>query len=62
MLNAFVDVRESRNFEFKTGGGSYPVSVLPEVNGIKDESFHTLSQKFSSDSLCMNTNARHKTS
>ncbi|XP_046850261.1 uncharacterized protein LOC124443782 [Xenia sp. Carnegie-2017] len=30
VLNAFVDVRESRNFEFKTGGGSYPVSVLPE--------------------------------
>ena len=24
-------MRESRNFEFKTGGGAYPIQILPEV-------------------------------
>ena len=26
-----VNLRESRNFEFKTGGGAYPIQILPEV-------------------------------
>ncbi|CAB3980318.1 schlafen 1 [Paramuricea clavata] len=30
ILNQFVDMRESRNFEFKTGGGAYPIHILPE--------------------------------
>lgn len=30
-FNLFVNMRESRNFEFKTGGGAYPIHILPEV-------------------------------
>ena len=30
-FNQFVNMRESRNFEFKTGGGAYPIHILPEV-------------------------------
>ena len=26
-----MNLRESRNFEFKTGGGAYPIQILPEV-------------------------------
>ena len=29
-FNQFVNMRESRNFEFKTGGGAYPIQILPE--------------------------------
>lgn len=31
LLDHIVDMRESRNFEFKTGGGAYPIEILPEV-------------------------------
>ena len=32
ILNEIVNIRESRRFEFKTGGGAYPTQILPEVS------------------------------
>ncbi|XP_028390881.1 schlafen-like protein 1 [Dendronephthya gigantea] len=29
-FNHYVSMRESRTFEFKTGGGAYPIQILPE--------------------------------
>ncbi|CAH3160677.1 unnamed protein product [Porites evermanni] len=32
IYDSVISVTESRHHEFKTGGGNYPISILPEVN------------------------------
>ena len=31
VLDSTINVTESHHHEFKTGGGSYPITILPEV-------------------------------
>ena len=32
VYDSVIPVTESRHHEFKTGGGNYPISILPEVH------------------------------
>ena len=37
ILGTTIEVTESHHHEFKTGGGSYPISILPEVQRVRNK-------------------------